>query len=104
MSIIGHFTASKDGGWEGTIQTLSINTKIRLVPNDNQSVDKAPAFRVFVGKSEIGAAWKVRSQGENARDYLSVKLEDPAFVEGVHAALFEGTESHRATLVWNRGR
>jgi len=102
MAIIGHFTASKDGGWEGTIQTLSINAKVRLVPNDNQSGDKAPAFRVFAGKSELGAAWKVRSQGDSPRDYLSLKLDDPGLREPVSAVLFEADDGRQATLVWNR--
>lgn len=104
MAIIGHFTASKDGGWEGTIQTLVFNAKIRLVPNDNQSGDKAPAFRVFAGKSEVGAAWKARSQGDNPRDYLSVKLDDPILANGMAAALFESQDGRQATLVWNRPR
>lgn len=104
MAIIGHFTASKDGGWEGTIQTLSINTKVRLVPNDDQAGDKAPAFRVLVGRSEVGAAWKARSQGENSRDYLSLKLEDPSLYESMSAALFEAEDGRQATLIWNRRR
>jgi uncharacterized protein (DUF736 family) len=104
MAIIGHFTAAKDGGWEGSIQTLSINAKLRIVPNDNQAGDKAPAFRIFAGRSEIGAAWKARSQGDSARDYLSVKLDDPLFSEGIQAALFENGENSQATLVWNRKR
>ena len=104
MAIIGHFAPSKDGGWEGTIQTLSINTKVRLVPNDNQSGDKAPAFRVFAGKSEIGAAWKARSQGDNARDYLSIRLDDPSLPESISAALFDGGDGRQAALVWNRER
>jgi uncharacterized protein (DUF736 family) len=104
MAIIGHFTASKDGGWEGTIQTLSINTKVRLVPNDNQSGDKAPAFRAFAGKSEIGAAWKARSQGDNPRDYLSLRLDDPSLHDALSAALFEADDGRQATLVWNRQR
>ena len=102
MAIIGHFTASKDGGWEGTIQTLSINAKVRLVPNDNQSVDKSPAFRVFAGKSEVGAAWKARSQGEAAREYLSVKLDDPSLPEAISAAMFEAEDGRQASLIWSR--
>ena len=104
MAIIGHFTASKDGGWEGTIQTLTINTKVRLVPNDNQSDDKSPAFRAFAGKSEIGAAWKARSRGDNPRDYLSLRFEDPSLTEAMSVALFEAEDGRQATLVWSRQR
>ena len=32
MSVIGTFTPAKDGGWTGSIHTLTINTKVRLVP------------------------------------------------------------------------
>jgi uncharacterized protein (DUF736 family) len=102
MAIIGHFTASKDGGWEGTIQTLCINSKIRLVPNDNQIGEKSPAFRVFAGKSEIGAAWRARSQGGNAREYLSLKLDDPSLATPLSAALFEIDTGTQASLVWSR--
>lgn len=104
MAIIGHFTAAKDGGWVGSIQTLSINTKVRIVPNDNQAGDKAPAFRIFAGKSEIGAAWKARSQGENARDYLSLRLDDPCLSDSLSAVLFATDDGCQATLVWNRSR
>jgi uncharacterized protein (DUF736 family) len=100
--MIGHFTASIDGGWEGTIQTLSINAKVRLVPNDNQSGDKAQAFGAFVGKSEVGAAWRAQSQGDNPRDYLSLKLDDPCLPESISAAVFEAEDGRQATLIWSR--
>jgi uncharacterized protein (DUF736 family) len=104
MSIIGNFTASKNGGWEGSVQTLTINTKVRFVPNDNQTGDNAPAFRVYAGKSELGAAWKQRSAGENPRNYLSVRLDDPSLVEPISAALFESMDGREAQLVWSRRR
>lgn len=104
MAIIGNLKLSKSGGWEGTIQTLTINAKLRLVPNDNQSGDKAPAFRVLAGTSEIGAAWKARSQGDNSRDYLSLRLDDPSLPKPISAALFETEDGQHATLIWNRSR
>ena len=36
MTTIGHFIAAKDGGWTGTIRTLTIDAKGRLVPNDSR--------------------------------------------------------------------
>lgn len=42
MSVIGTFTPIKDGGWEGTIRTLTIDVKARLIPNDNQDSERAP--------------------------------------------------------------
>ncbi len=101
MAVIGTFAASKNGGWEGSIETLTINAKVRFVPNDNQAGDNAPAFRLFAGKSEIGAAWRQRSAGENPRDYLSVRLDDPS-LPLLSAALFESSDGKEAQLVWRR--
>lgn len=104
MSVIGTFTRTKDGGFEGTIRTLTIDLKARFVPNDNRSSDTAPEFRVFAGRSEIGAAWRSRANGPDARAYLSVSLDDPCLPNGIHAALFEDTEKRSAQLVWSRRR
>ena len=60
MAVIGTFAPSKDGGWIGTIHTLAINAKIRLVPNDNRDSANAPAFLVLTGQSRIGEAWEAR--------------------------------------------
>lgn len=102
MSTIGTFTPSKEGGWIGTIHTLTMNTKIRLVPNDNRDNENAPAFRVFAGKSRVGDAWAARSTGEKPRDYLRVKLDDPSLSEPLNAALFWSEDGNEAQLVWNR--
>lgn len=104
MSVIGTFTPSKGGGWEGSIRTLTMDVKARFVPNDNQDGERAPAFRIFAGRSEIGAAWRERSSGENPRDYLNVRLDDPALAEPVSAALFEAVGGKEAQLVWSRRR
>ena len=52
MAIIGTFTPTKDGGWTGAIRTLTIDVKAKFVPNDNRDSDRAPAFRIFAGRSE----------------------------------------------------
>lgn len=79
MSVIGTFTPAKDGGWTGTIRTLTIDVKARFVPNDNRDSDRAPEFRIFAGRSELGAAWRQRTSGENPREYLSVRLGRSGF-------------------------
>lgn len=104
MSVIGTFTPTKDGGYEGTIRTLTIDLKARFVPNDNRSSDAAPVFRVFTGRSEIGAAWRSRVIGPEGRAYLSVSLDDPCLPTAIHAALFENAEKRSAQLVWSRRR
>lgn len=102
MSVIGIFAATKDGGWAGTIRTLTIDVKARFVPNDNRDSDRAPAFRIFAGRSELGAAWRERSSSENPRDYLSIRLDDPSLAEPISAAMFEAVDGKEAQLVWNR--
>ena len=104
MSVIGTFTPSKEGGWTGTIHTLTMNAKIRLVPNDNRDSENSPAFRAFVGKSRVGEAWEARSTAETPRDYLRVKLDDPSLAEPLNAALFWSEDGKEAQLVWNRRR
>ena len=81
MSVIGTFMPAKDGGWTGSIHTLTINTKVRLVPNDNRDNENAPVFRVFVGQSRVGDAWAARSGGDSPKDYLRVRLDDPSLPE-----------------------
>lgn len=104
MSSIGIFTPTKDGGWTGSIHTLIINTKLRLVPNDNRDSDNAPAFRVFVGQSRVGDAWEAHSGGDNPKRYLRVKLDDPSLSKPITVALFPSEDGGTAQLVWSRRR
>ena len=104
MAVIGTFTPAKDGGWVGTIRTLTINTKVRLVPNDDRSSKRAPAFRVFVGNSRIGEAWQAKTGGLNPKDYLRVSVDDPVFPKSINAAMFVSENGDRAQLLWSRPR
>ncbi len=102
MAVIGMFMPAKDGGWVGTIRTLTINAKVRLVPNDDRSSRKAPAFRVFVGSSKIGEAWEAKTRGLNPKNYLSVKLDDPMLPEAISVALFATEGGESAQMLWSR--
>ena len=104
MTVIGTFVPSKEGGWIGCIQTLTIKARLRFVPNDNRENENAPAFRVFVGRSRIGDAWQATSSGEEPRDYLRVRLDDPSLPEPISAALFQSGKGESAQLVWSRKR
>lgn len=99
MATIGSFTANKDG-YTGTIRTLTVNIKTRIVANDSKKTEGSPDFRVYAGRAELGVAWKAQTKGDEPRDYLSVLLDDPSFPEPIRAALFE--EDGTAFLVWNR--
>lgn len=99
MATIGSFTAGKEG-YSGTIRTLTVNVRAKIVANDAKKSDGAPDFRVYAGRAELGAAWKARTNGEEPRDYLRVQLDDPSFPEPIRAALFE--DDGAGFLVWNR--
>ncbi|MEQ8393674.1 MAG: DUF736 family protein [Gammaproteobacteria bacterium] len=104
MAVIGTFTATKDGGWAGTIRTLMIDVKVRLVPNDNRDNLRVPDFRVYAGGSEVGAAWRERTGDESSREYLRVRLDDPCLPESISVAMFASSDGSTAQIVWNRRR
>jgi uncharacterized protein (DUF736 family) len=104
MAVIGTFTPGRDGGWVGTIRTLTINAKVRLVPNDDRSSKKAPAFRLFVGETRVGEAWEARTAGLSPKDYLRIKFDDPMLSEPIDAAMFAAERGDSAQLLWSRRR
>lgn len=100
MANIGTFTAEKDG-FIGTLRTLTLNVKVKLVPNDKGDSENAPDFRVQAASHDIGAAWKKVSKAE--RPYVSVTLDDPSFPATVYARLIEN-EDGTHDLIWSRSK
>ena len=101
MSTIGNFTASGNG-YVGTVRTLNLNVKVKLVPNDEKDRDNAPDFRILANSGyEIGAAWKKTSKAD--RPYLSVTLDDPSLPASIFARMVEGDEGVHS-LIWSRSR
>jgi uncharacterized protein (DUF736 family) len=99
---IGRFKRSKQGGWEGEINTLTINKRrVRLVPNDNRLSDDAPAFRVMLGWEAIGDAWEKQSRSDPPRDYVRVRMFDP--FGSIIAFLYLDAEGMNARLVMHEG-
>ncbi len=103
--VIGRFKRSKQGGWEGEIDTLTIQKRrIRLVPNDNRTSDNAPAFRVMLGWEDIGEAWEKQSRSDPPRDYLRVRMDDPFCPNSpISAVLWPDAEGLKARLMVNAG-
>ena len=100
MANIGAFTVQNDG-FTGTLRTLTLNIKVKFVPNDKTS-ENAPDFRIQVaGVYDLGAAWKKVSQSE--RPYLSVTLDDPSFPATIYARLIEEEEGTHS-LIWSRSK
>ncbi len=100
MPVIGTFAAVKDG-YAGTIRTLMVNSKVRIVANDRKETEGAPDFRIMAGSVEIGAAWRKTKQGTD-ESYLRVRLDDPAWPQPIWGALIEATEDGVVRLVWRR--
>ena len=100
MANIGTFTAEKDG-FTGTVRTLTLNVKVKIVPSDKES-ENAPDYRIVAGTGyEIGAAWKKVSKAD--RPYLSVTLDDPSFPATIYARLVEGDDGAH-NLIWSRSK
>jgi uncharacterized protein (DUF736 family) len=104
MAIIGVFSASKVGGWEGRICTLSINLRARFTPNDNKHSDNSPDFYLNALGCQIGVAWRRRPANPDGRSYLSVQMDDPGFPHPILAALFPNEDQRTANLVWSPKR
>lgn len=101
---IGTFTRTKEGGWSGSVHTLTLEAKLRLVPNDNRANDKAPAYRVLIGQAHIGDAWEARTASNIVKTYYRLRLDDPNLPKPLHVALFPSDAGDQAALVWNRHR
>jgi uncharacterized protein (DUF736 family) len=100
MATIGSFIA-KDGKITGKIHTLALNASLTFLPNTSTGQD-TPAYRVFSGRSEVGAAWQKTAES-SGREYLSVRLDDPSFAAPIFANLIE-QEDGTHELVWSRPR
>lgn len=99
MANIGNFAKSEDGVFNGTIKTLALNTKAKLVPLEG-GANGAPDFRIFAGNVEIGAAWKRMSQQD--RPYISVKLDDPSLPAPIYASMHEDEQAGQFSMIWTR--
>lgn len=95
--IIGTFTQI-DGGFTGTLKTLSVEQKLHFRQVDNGG-ENSPDYRVQAGASEIGAGWSRTSKAGNA--YVSVRIDDPAFPNPLNANLIAGKDG-KYLLIWER--
>ena len=103
--IIGNFKydQAKDT-YTGEIKTLTLlRGKVHFRPAESKS-EKGPHYRVVVeaqpGSVELGAAWKRTS--EAGREYLSVRLDDPALPRPLSPSLMPSDDGAGAILIWSR--
>ena len=60
MATIGTFTQTKDG-FTGTIRTLALNVKAKIVPDDHKANEAAPDYRVFSGTVDYAVSGIMQS-------------------------------------------
>lgn len=95
--LLGIFSRTQ-GGFEGTVRTLTINLPVSLFEVQEPSA-KGPHFRVLAAGVELGAAWRRMAQ-DTGKEYLSLKLDDPAFNQPIYANMVEADGNWR--LIWQR--
>ena len=100
MPVIGTFTAAADG-YAGTIRTLMLNARVQIRANDRKDSDGAPDYRITLGTSDIGAAWRKTKQGSE-QTYLRVRLDDPSWPQPIWGILLEAPEDGVIRLLWRR--
>jgi uncharacterized protein (DUF736 family) len=103
--IIGAFSYNKaKDSYAGEIKTLSLlRGKVEFRPTKGRH-GRGRDYRVTVTGApdavELGAAWKRIS--EAGRDFLSVRLDDPALPHLLNAALMPAEDGASAILIWSR--
>lgn len=98
MTTIGTFTKTPDGRFQGAIRTLTLNVKGVEIRPVEPTADKAPDHRVFIGQTELGAAWTVSR--DRKPPSLSVRIDDPSLPAPLCGLLVENEDHH--DLVWSR--
>jgi len=107
MATIGTFTRRGDT-FQGAVRTLSLDVELDIRAAE-KSGDNAPDYRIFArgaGRgpagqdAELGAAWKKTSA--QSRDYLSVKIDDPAFGPLFATLVEDAARPAHYTLIWTR--
>ena len=100
MATIGTFTPARDGFLQGSIRTLTLDTPAQLEPIHTEA-EGAPAYRVYAGEIELGAAW-AKVGRDSGRAYHQVRLDDPSFPAPIFANLITDPETGTYSLIWSR--
>lgn len=98
MTTIGTFTKTPDGRFQGAIRTLTLDVKGVEIRPVEPTAEKAPDHRVFIGQTEVGAAWTVSRDGKPP--CLSVRIDDPSLPEPLCGLLVDTEGEHQ--LRWSR--
>ena len=94
MATIGTFTTDRDGFLKGQIRTLNLDASVSMEPV-NSDKEGAPAFRLYAGDVELGAAW-AKTAKESGREYHQVRIDDPSLPAPIFANLVSDDDTVRA--------
>lgn len=96
--ILAQMNKKEDGTFTGLFRSATVTCPIAIVPASERKSEKSPSYGVFARGVRVGAAWARVSKA--GRDYLSVRIADPAIQSPLHAALVATPTGH--ALVWGR--
>ena len=103
MTAIG-FVTRKGTSFIGTLETVSIDAKIRIEPNSSKKDYKHPDYRVMTKGFEIGVGW-IKKGKESKKDYVSISLAAPEFgSKPIHCNLGKAAgqdDEDVFALIWN---
>lgn len=100
MAQIGSFTRDDAGNYTGTVCTSVLKFKAVMKPCSKEH-EKAPDYRITTSNgADVGAGW-TKAARETGAEYLSVKLDDPAFPAPIYATLVQGDRGEHK-LIWSR--
>ena len=102
---LGTVTKRENGGFEGTLAMMTLNTKITIVPNEAKDNERQPDFRIYAARGgEIGGGWN-RVGKNSGKPYVSLTFAHPAFGEKrvfANLARAAGQEDERVfAILWN---
>lgn len=76
---LGYVTQSDNGSFEGTLSTLTLKKRIRILPNTTKDTPAQPDFRIFTeDRVEIGGGWN-RVGKASGNHYVSLTFAAPEF-------------------------
>ncbi|SEH12592.1 Uncharacterized conserved protein, DUF736 family [Sphingopyxis sp. YR583] len=106
MPAIGYVQRHPDGGFNGKLQTLAVNTDIQIAPNRGK-VGEQPDYKVRAGGVDIGGGW-IRTGEVSGREYVRLTILHPELFGGrpLYANLGRaaGQDDEDAyAIIWNPG-
>ena len=100
MPVIGTFQAVKDG-YAGTIRTLMLNGRVKILANDRKASEGAPDFRISLGQHRDRRR-VAQDQAGHRPDLPARAPRRPAWPQPIWGVLIENSEDGVVRLIWRR--